>query len=175
MFTRGIYYGIYTKWYFFLNSFKNPLWIYLSIYTWDLLTELVTKVKPNINSVEVHPQLSKKQASSGWCPGGCLFTVAWVTHLLLPLTWFAPVPLWRVKSPWEDQRANKRSAMSVLYLVQTHGIVSLCIFGLRDSMNPKFFSHIGPITRAQGWFLSCIMIVFNIIHPSCCTRESCFS
>ncbi len=32
---------------------------YLFAYVWDLfLTELVTKVKPNINSVEVHPQLS---------------------------------------------------------------------------------------------------------------------
>jgi hypothetical protein len=34
-------------------------------------TDLVTKVKPNINSVEVHPQLSKWRASSGWCAGGC--------------------------------------------------------------------------------------------------------
>jgi hypothetical protein len=32
---------------------------YLSTYIWDLFpTELVTKVKPNINSDEVHPQLS---------------------------------------------------------------------------------------------------------------------
>jgi hypothetical protein len=32
---------------------------YLSTYIWDLLiTELVTKVKPTINPVEVHPQLS---------------------------------------------------------------------------------------------------------------------
>jgi hypothetical protein len=32
---------------------------YFATYIWDLfLTELVTKVKPNINSVEVHPQLS---------------------------------------------------------------------------------------------------------------------
>jgi hypothetical protein len=35
------------------------LFSYLSTYIGDLfLTELVTKVKPNINSVEVHPQLS---------------------------------------------------------------------------------------------------------------------
>jgi hypothetical protein len=35
------------------------LFSYLSTYIRDLfLTELVTKVKPNINSVEVHPQLS---------------------------------------------------------------------------------------------------------------------
>jgi hypothetical protein len=27
---------------------------------------LVTRVKPNINLVEVHPQLSNKQTSSGW-------------------------------------------------------------------------------------------------------------
>jgi hypothetical protein len=39
---------------------SNYLFFYLSTYTRDLFpTELVTKVKPNINSVEVHPQLSK--------------------------------------------------------------------------------------------------------------------
>jgi hypothetical protein len=31
---------------------------YLHIYDYLFLTKLVTKVKPNINSVEVHPQLS---------------------------------------------------------------------------------------------------------------------
>jgi hypothetical protein len=32
---------------------------YISSYIWDLfLTKLITKVKPNINLVEVHPQLS---------------------------------------------------------------------------------------------------------------------
>jgi len=35
---------------------------YLSTYIWDLFPpELVTKVKPNINSVEVHPQLSNNR------------------------------------------------------------------------------------------------------------------
>ncbi len=34
-----------------------------------ILTKLITKVKPNINSIEVHPQLSKDEASSGWCIG----------------------------------------------------------------------------------------------------------
>jgi hypothetical protein len=29
-------------------------------------------MKPNINSVEVHPQLRKKRTSSGWCPGWVL-------------------------------------------------------------------------------------------------------
>ncbi len=34
---------------------------YLPIYIWGLFpTQLVTKVKPNINSVKVHPQLSYK-------------------------------------------------------------------------------------------------------------------
>jgi hypothetical protein len=39
---------------------RGYLFFYLSTYKWDLLpTELVPKVKPNINkSVEVHPQLS---------------------------------------------------------------------------------------------------------------------
>jgi hypothetical protein len=35
------------------------LFYYISTYIWDLFPiELVTKVKPNINSVEVHPQRS---------------------------------------------------------------------------------------------------------------------
>jgi hypothetical protein len=39
---------------------SSYLFSYLSAYIWDLfLTELVTKVKPNINSVDVHPQHAK--------------------------------------------------------------------------------------------------------------------
>jgi len=34
---------------------------YLPIYETYFLTELVTKMKPNINSVEVHPQLSNNR------------------------------------------------------------------------------------------------------------------
>jgi hypothetical protein len=35
---------------------SSYLFSYLFTYVWDLfLTELVTKVKPNINSVDVHP------------------------------------------------------------------------------------------------------------------------
>jgi hypothetical protein len=45
---------------------------YLPIYEYLFLTELVTKVKPNINSVEVHPQLSNNWPSIGWCAGGVL-------------------------------------------------------------------------------------------------------
>ncbi len=47
---------------------------YLSTYIRDLfVTELVTKVKPNINSVEVHPQLSNdRHPVDGWCTGGLL-------------------------------------------------------------------------------------------------------
>jgi hypothetical protein len=38
------------------------LFSYLSTYIGDLfLTELVTEVKPNINSVEVHPQLNNNR------------------------------------------------------------------------------------------------------------------
>jgi hypothetical protein len=37
----------------------------------------VTKVKPKINSVEVHPQLSNNgHPVDGWRAGGCWFTVA---------------------------------------------------------------------------------------------------
>jgi hypothetical protein len=42
-----------------LTYFCSYLPTYLPTYVWDLFpTELITKMKPNINSVEVHPQLS---------------------------------------------------------------------------------------------------------------------
>jgi hypothetical protein len=47
-----------------------------------LLIEWVTKMKPGSNSVEDHPQLSHNRHPvdgalvSGWCTGGCWFTVA---------------------------------------------------------------------------------------------------
>jgi hypothetical protein len=35
------------------------VFIYFPTYIWDLFpTELVTKVKPNINAVQIHPQVS---------------------------------------------------------------------------------------------------------------------
>ncbi len=51
---------------FFFTTYLQTIYLpsrylfsYLSTYIWDLfLTKLVTKVKPNLNSVEVHPQLS---------------------------------------------------------------------------------------------------------------------
>jgi hypothetical protein len=59
------------------------LFSYLSTYIGDLFpTELVTKVKPNINSVEVHPQLS----NNGHPVDGCWFILACI--LLGPL-WFS--------------------------------------------------------------------------------------
>jgi hypothetical protein len=49
----------------------------LSTYIWDLfLTELVTKVKPNINSVEVHPQLSNNRHPVDGVLVGARFTIA---------------------------------------------------------------------------------------------------
>ncbi len=42
------------------------------LYMRPILTKLITKVKPNINSIEVHPQLSKEEASSGWRIGELL-------------------------------------------------------------------------------------------------------
>jgi hypothetical protein len=59
---------------------SSYLFSYLSIYIWDLfLTELVTKVKQNINSVEVHPQLSNNMhpldgavvRAGSLCPSAC--------------------------------------------------------------------------------------------------------
>jgi len=37
-------------------------------------------VNLNINSVEVHPQLSSNRHPVEWCAGGCWFTVALVHH-----------------------------------------------------------------------------------------------
>jgi hypothetical protein len=61
-----------------------PYFCYLAVYMLDLLLiEWDTKMKPGNNSVEDHPQLSHKgRASSGWCIGGCWFTVADRTALL---------------------------------------------------------------------------------------------
>jgi hypothetical protein len=60
-----MYKTIYLPTYLVVNLFS-----YLSTYIWDLLfpTELVTGVKPNINSVEVHPQRSNNEHPvDGWC------------------------------------------------------------------------------------------------------------
>jgi hypothetical protein len=44
-----------------MQSYIPRQFSYLSAYVWDLFsTELINKVKPNINSVEVHPQSSDK-------------------------------------------------------------------------------------------------------------------
>jgi hypothetical protein len=47
---------------------------HLPIYETYFPTELVTKVKPNITSVEVHPELSHN--GHPLCTGWCWFTVA---------------------------------------------------------------------------------------------------
>jgi len=47
-------------------------------------TELVTKVKPNTNSVEVHPQLSNKEHPVDGFAGGCWFIVAEIGIMSLP-------------------------------------------------------------------------------------------
>jgi hypothetical protein len=47
------------------------------LYIWDLfLTELISKVKPNINSLQVNPQLSNKghPVDGARCTDGCWFT-----------------------------------------------------------------------------------------------------
>jgi hypothetical protein len=50
---------------------------YLPIYETYFLAELVIKVKPNINPVEVHPELSNNgHPVDAGCTGGCWFTVA---------------------------------------------------------------------------------------------------
>jgi hypothetical protein len=51
--------GMY--WHIYLPS--SYLFFHLSIYLYirPFLIELVTKVKPNINSIEVHPQLSNNE------------------------------------------------------------------------------------------------------------------
>jgi hypothetical protein len=60
--------------YLVMTYFLTYLYIYIYIYIWDLFpTEFVTKVKPNINSVEIHPQLHNKRAFNGWCAGSSLW------------------------------------------------------------------------------------------------------
>jgi hypothetical protein len=67
---------------YFLNMVSHNIWnlfflpTYLPLYENVFPTELVTKVKPNINSVEVHPQLSHNwHPVDGWCAGGVLFVI----------------------------------------------------------------------------------------------------
>jgi hypothetical protein len=55
-----------------ITYFPTYVPIYIYIYGTYFPTELVTKVKPNINSVKIHPQLSKNGAFSGWWTGGWL-------------------------------------------------------------------------------------------------------
>ncbi len=57
---------------------SSYLFSYLSTYLWDLFrSEMITKVKRNINSVEVHPQLSNnRHPVDGALVGACWFTVA---------------------------------------------------------------------------------------------------
>jgi hypothetical protein len=60
---------------------------YLSVYETLFPTELVTKVKPNINSVEVHPQLSinRHPVDGALVGAGSLWSHRWelllATHL----------------------------------------------------------------------------------------------
>jgi hypothetical protein len=54
----------------YLPIYETYFPTYLPIYETYFPTELVTKVKPKINSVKVHPQLSStERASNGWCTG----------------------------------------------------------------------------------------------------------
>ncbi len=56
-----------------LSPIFLPIYLYMELTSY---TEWVTMVKLDINSVEVHPQLSHKgRPSSGWgCAGRCWFT-----------------------------------------------------------------------------------------------------
>ncbi len=58
---------------------SNHLFFYLSTYIWDLfLRTLVTKVKPNINSVEVYPQLSNFRHHCCLCSDMGSIRVYWI-------------------------------------------------------------------------------------------------
>ncbi len=63
---------------------------YLFSDIWDLLlTDWVTKVKPDMNSIEVRSSTTESyQASSAWCVGGCWFTLAiyWNCTYMKPQT-----------------------------------------------------------------------------------------
>ncbi len=64
---------------------------YLPIDETSFPTELVTKVKPNINSVEVHPQLSKKRhlVDGALVSAGSLWLHLWALLITWPLHCFA--------------------------------------------------------------------------------------
>ncbi len=103
----------------YLSTYIWNLFSYLSSYIWDLFsylssyiyetyfptylaiytrpyfpTELVTKVKPNINSSSGSSTIELELASSGWCTGGCWFTMG-----PFFLTSGCPWPSATVKSP----------------------------------------------------------------------------
>jgi hypothetical protein len=49
-------------------------------------------VKPNINLLEVHPQLINKGASNGWCDSGCWFILTLKAYFIDP--WVNQHPHW---------------------------------------------------------------------------------
>jgi hypothetical protein len=66
--------------YVYLSTYLHSSYLFsyqfTDIYeTYLLPMELVTKAKPNINWVKVHPQL-RHLVDGWWCVGGCWFTMA---------------------------------------------------------------------------------------------------
>jgi len=67
-------------------------------------------VKSNINSVEIHPQLSNNGASSGWCTGGvaaCLWPFQSPTNKQTN-------PPWSSHTPSQGQLGCNRQDLSVI-------------------------------------------------------------
>jgi hypothetical protein len=59
-----------------LNIVLNPIFLPIYLGIAPTTYKMDFKVEPDINSVEVNPQLSDKWPSSGWCSGGYPFTLA---------------------------------------------------------------------------------------------------
>ncbi len=55
-------------------------------------------MKPNINSVEVHPQLSNNGHPNGWCTGGCWLTMA--TEKVFSVHISSGHPAWTPGGSW---------------------------------------------------------------------------
>ncbi len=76
---------------------------------WDLFpTELVTKLKPNINSVEVHPQ----QSNNGHPVDGALVGAGslWPNNNIMMTTRYANLP----PNPPNDHSAKKKIHMNII-------------------------------------------------------------
>jgi hypothetical protein len=143
---------------------NNNLFSYLSTYIWNLfLKNCFTKVKANINSVEVHPQLSNnRHPVDGWCTGGCRFTVAVQTHNCH--LWIHPPKLFVFN--WYCQRTMPIVASSALESFQIGYVTKIC---LNYFMDDHHFDHI-----TKSYKETLVLSPYQTVHQGCQQRKSRF-